>query len=126
MALPQWLDQVPNVEFTEEKRLLEELMQWGTDMGWTPVDTDGLDFSERAQTDIALQKDDRKLRIAVLRKSRSSEGAIRIQAVPAFREAILTWRQRAKRWQIELGGVPLDRNWDQTAFKWLVERLFAA
>jgi hypothetical protein len=126
MATPKWLDDVPNVDFTQEKRLLNEFVQWGAELGWNPVDSIGMDFNARAQTDLALGKDDRRLRVAVLQKSRSAQGSVRIQSVPEFREANLVWDSRQKQWHIELGGVPLDRAWDKAAFEWLVARLFAA
>jgi hypothetical protein len=45
MATPTWLDEVPNVDFTHEKRLLEDLVEWGRGLGWNPVETKGIDFS---------------------------------------------------------------------------------
>ena len=127
MATPTWLDEVPNVDFTHEKRLLEDLVEWGRGLGWNPVETKGIDFSARAQTDLALGKGDRRLRVAVLQKSRSSQGSVRMQSIPEFREAVLVWGGgRQKQWHIELGGVPLDRNWDRAAFEWLLGRLLAA
>lgn len=125
MALPSWLDQVPNIDFAREKQALLDILAWGQALGWARVDPQGLEFNARQETDLALEKDDRKLRVAVLSKSRSSLGMIRIQAIPTFRDALIVWQPRRHKWELELGGVPMDREWDENTFGWLLSRLFA-
>lgn len=126
MALPKWLDQVPNVDFAREKEALLDILAWATSLGWRRVDPSGLEFNARRESDVALENVDRKLRIAVQSKSSSKEGMIRIQAIPTFRDALIVWQPRRRKWEIELGGVPMDRTWDEESFSWLVSRLFAA
>jgi hypothetical protein len=126
MALPKWLDQVPNIDFSREKQVLEDIVDWSCSLGWTPVDPEGMEFSARSATDVALAKGEELIRIAVEPKSRTSQGSIRIQAVPFFRDAFLVWHPTRRKWQIELGSVPIDRTWDRSSFEWLMERLFAA
>lgn len=125
MALPNWLDQVPNVDFGREKQALLDILAWANTLGWNRVDPRGLEFTARKETDLALESGDKKLRIAVQPKSRSTLGMIRIQAIPTFRDALIVWQPRRHKWDIELGGVPLDRKWDEHAFNWLLSRLFA-
>lgn len=126
LPLPDWLDQVPNVDFTKEKASLAEMTVWAEAEGWRSIDPSGMAFSARQQTDLVLEKGADKLRVAVQPKSRSTEGAIRIQAIPTFREASIVWQPRRHKWVVELGGVPLDRAWEAKTFHWLVSRLFAA
>jgi hypothetical protein len=125
MALPHWLDEVPNIDFAREKQTLLDILAWGETLGWGRIDTQGLEFNARKGTDLALEKDGKKLRVAVQPKSRNTSGMIRIQAIPTFREAVIVWQPRNHRWEIELGGVPLDRTWDEGGFGWLLSRLFA-
>ena len=127
MALPNWLDQVPNVDFTQEKDALRDLLSWGEALGWHTSDPSGMEFNARQSADIVLEfRGDRKIRIAVQSKSKSSLGMIRIQAIPTFREASIIWLPRRHQWQIQLGGVPIDRPWAEDSLRWLFERLFAA
>ena len=125
MALPKWLDESHAVDFSHEKQALEEMITWGQALGWSPVDASGIDFSPRTKTDLALGNGEKRLRIGVQPKSRSTQGTIRIQSVPTFRDAFITWQPRRHKWQIELGGVPLDKKWERDSFEWLVTRLFA-
>ena len=122
MAVTHWMDEAPLVSYKEEKDALEKIEAWGQSARWKPADSKGLEFDSRQGADLVLRSGDRLLRIAVQPKGRSSEGLIRIQAVPTFREAFL---QRGNDWTLELGGVPLDRSWNQDMFLWLVDRLFA-
>lgn len=126
MALPNWLDQVSNISFEREKELLHKLIDWLIQLEWSQA-SGGMDFSERQQADLVFTKDqpERKIRVAVLPKSKSSQGALRIQAIPTFSEAEYRWRHSKRRWEIEIGGVPMDRYDDFESFEWLLERLFA-
>lgn len=125
MALPNWLEEVPNMNFDREKHLLLDIQQWAQLLGWTPAPTAGVDFSERQNTDVALQKQDQVLRIAVQPKSKESHGVVRLQAIPTFKDAEFVWKPRKRKWEIEIGAVPMDRYADLESFSWLLGRLFA-
>ncbi len=126
MALPDWLDQVPNLSFEREKALLNQILVWAHDLEWERADTAGMDFSERNPTDLVLSNGHEQwLRFAVLPKNRTSQGAIRIQAVPTFKEAEYRWKPQRRKWEVEIGGVPMDRFDDADSFRWLLGRLFA-
>jgi len=125
MALPNWLDQVPNLDFGREKQALLDILSWGQTRSWNRVDTRGMEFNARTETDVAMENGTKKLRIAVQPKARTTQGMIRIQAVPTFREALVVWRPNRRKWEVELGGVPLDRDWNEGTFEWLLSRLFA-
>jgi hypothetical protein len=102
MALPQWLDQNPKLSFEREKQLLLSIQQWATGLGWDPETSAELDFSARQKTDIAMKKGNQSFRVAVLPKSKESQGAIRLQGIPGFKEAEYIWKPRRKKW---------ERNW---------------
>ena len=126
MALPNWLDQVPNLSFEREKTLLTQIAAWAEALHWHQTPVAEMAFSEQQKTDMLLASDDfRKLRIAVLPKNRDSQGAIRIQAIPTITEAEYRWKTRKRKWEVEVGGVPMDRYNDEPTFKWLIGRLFA-
>lgn len=125
MALPKWLDSVPNMSFEREKQLLVQIQRFAGNLGWKDADTTGLAFSSRQETDVALQKGEQFLRLAVLPKSKENQGAVRLQAIPTFSEAEYVWKPRKGKWEIEIGSVPMDKFDDSESFSLLLRRLFS-
>ena len=117
-VIPKWLDTVPGVDFTPEKKLLEDLERWASSDGWTVSDGRSLPESLRQRTDVLLvhQKRDRQLRIAVLPKAKRSPGAVRIDA-SSLRVFELVYRPKEGQWRVETAAVPLcGRRSPTTAF----------
>ncbi len=125
MALPEWLDQTPNVNYELEKKLLLQVLSWAKRLGWVARSTDGMDFSSSHRADLVLSKNDQSLRIEVKSKGRATRGEVRIQAIPTFKDADYLWKPKKKKWEISIGGVAMAQYDDEKSFKWLVERLFA-
>src|SRR5205823_8976328 len=82
-VLPNWLDQVPGVDFTPEKELLRDLEQWAAKNGWEVSDGSDLPFELRQRADVLLSQptNERYMRIAVLPKAKRGSGVVRIDAV---------------------------------------------
>lgn len=125
MALPRWLDEGGNTGYEAEKALLEDLHAWGQELGWLPITEASSEDWAGPQADLILSKADQNLLFEVVQKGRTSDGYVKVRAVPTFRDAALVWIGKKERWTIELGGVPLDREWNSETFAWLVGRLFA-
>jgi len=47
VVLPNWLDQLPTVDFTPEKELLTELEKWAIENNWNVSDGSSLPFELR-------------------------------------------------------------------------------
>jgi hypothetical protein len=125
VVLPAWLDHAPTVDFTPEKNLLVQLERWAEAHGWTVSDGSGLSSELRQRTDVLIEHpaSDRRIRLAVLRKSRRGVSSIRVDA-SNLRTVELVFQRRQRRWRVFAGGVPIEddvvgRGWD-----WLVDILF--
>ena len=71
VVLPDWLDQVPGVDFAPEKKLLAHMEEWATQNGWDVSDGSNLlPLELRQRTDVLLSQAGQKrhLRIAVLHR----------------------------------------------------------
>jgi hypothetical protein len=129
-VLPDWIDQVPGVDFTPEKDLLRNLEQWAAENGWEVSDGSSLPSDLRHRTDVLLSRpgNGRHLRIAVLPKSRSSRGLVRIDATRdrpfSNRTFELVYQPRHNRWRVEAATIPLDDNIIEKGWDWLADLAF--
>ena len=107
-VLPQWIDQVPGVDFEPEKKLLADLEAWASENGWDVSDGSKLSSELRRRTDVLLEQPEKKrrLRIAVLDKTKRGPGVIRMDA-SNHRIFELVYQPKAMRWRVETGTVPL-------------------
>src|SRR5580692_8463197 len=102
VVLPGWLDQVPRIDFTPEKSILTKLETWAEEHGWTVTDGSGLPEALRDRTDVLFEHPDgeKRIRAAVLQKSRSNGGMIRLDS-SNFRTIELVYLSRKHRWRVE-------------------------
>jgi hypothetical protein len=123
VVLPGWLDQVPKIDFGAEKAMLTQLETWAQDNGWTVTDGADLPSGLRERTDVLLAHPDgeRRIRVAVLQKSRSSVGYIRLDA-SNLRTLELEYRR--KHWRVLAGAVPIEDDIASRGWNWLVSLLF--
>src|SRR5436305_1568882 len=104
LVLPEWLDQVPGIDFTPEKELLSDLEEWASRNGWEVSDGSSLPSELSRRTDVLLSqpRGERRLSIAVLPKTRRGPSIIRIDATShrpfSHRSFELVYQQRHKRW----------------------------
>lgn len=124
MALPNWLDQVPNLDFGKEKELLQQLLAWLEHEGWQRVNVNDLDQQDRQQTDLAFSRGGEHLRLAVMPKQRSSTASVRVQALPGYESALLVQRENSPDWGIEVGGLLIEDRLTEERFHWLLQRFF--
>ena len=125
VVLPEWLDQVPTVNFAPEKYLLTQIETWAETHGWMVSDGSQLPLELRQRTDVLLEQPDhdRRIRLAVLRKSRNGVGFIRVDS-SNLRTVELLYQHKQPQWRVEAGGVRveddlLNRGWD-----WLIRLMF--
>ena len=109
VVLPDWLDQVPTINFEPEKEMLTRIENWAQEKGWIVSDGQSLPRELRQRTDVLLEKPDldQRVRIAVLQKSKRGAGAIRLDA-STLRTLELVFQPKGKFWRVEIEGVPLD------------------
>src|SRR5580692_8082008 len=103
VVLPGWLDQVPRIDFTPEKSILTQLETWAEEHGWTVSDGGSLPEALRDRTDVLLEHPDgeKRIRVAVLQKSRSGMGLIRLDS-SIIRTVELAYIRKLKRWRVEV------------------------
>ena len=117
--LPQRLDENQGVDFTLEKALLVDFEDWAAVHGWSVSDGSQLPHELSQKTDVLLdQQQGKRVRIAVLPKSKGSPGTIRVDATPSFRSFELVYQPRKKRWRVEVAAVPViddiaQEGWDR-------------
>jgi len=103
VVLPEWLDQVPTVNFAPEKYLLTQIETWAETHGWMVSDGSQLPLELRQRTDVLLEQPDHDRRI---------------------RTVELLYQHKQPQWRVEAGGVRveddlLNRGWD-----WLIRLMF--
>jgi hypothetical protein len=125
VVLPNWLDQVQGVDFTPEKEMLSELEHWASADGWEVSDGRSLSFELRQRTDVLIDqpKSRRRLRVAVLSKSKGSPGAIRIDA-STHRIFELVYQPKNRRWRVETAAVPLSDDLQKEGWAWFTNLAF--
>ena len=125
MVQPAWLDQIQGVDFEPEKKMLGDIQRWATDNGWVASDGSKLQFGLAAHTDVLLEKshEDRRVRLAVLRKSNSGDGEIRLDS-SEFTTIELIYLPDTKRWRAEVGNVTLQKDFNYEDIPWLFGKLF--
>ena len=123
VVLPGWLDQVPEIDFTREKEMLTQLEAWAVQKGWAVTDGAGLPSGLRERTDVLLTHPDgeKRIRVAVLQKNRSSSGYIRLDA-SNLRTLELEFRR--KHWRVLAGAVPIEDDIVTRGWDWLVKLMF--
>jgi hypothetical protein len=125
LVLPNWLDQVPGIDFSPEKELLRDLETWAATNGWQISDGRELPHELRKRTDVLL--DDpvkhRRLRVAVLPKSSNNSGSIRLDA-SNLRTLELVYQPTKRRWRLEVGSVPLTDDILQQGWSWFTDLAF--
>ena len=124
-VMPAWLDQMPAIDYTPEKELLSELEAWAQVNGWSITDGSTLPLELRRRTDVLLERPDenRRIRLAILRKSRNNAGAVRVDA-SSLRTIVLEYESRRKRWRVEAAGVQVDEDLSARGWGWLIDLLF--
>lgn len=125
VVLPEWLDQVPTVDFAPEKDLLQQLETWAQANGWIVSDGSNLPLELRQRTDVLLEHPDhnQRLRLAVLRKSRNNVGVIRVDA-SNLRTIELLYQRKQPHWRVEAGGVRVEDDLLQRGWPWLIKLMF--
>jgi hypothetical protein len=130
LVLPEWLDQVPGVDFTPEKELLTHLEEWASQNDWEVSDGSSLLRELSRRTDLLLSQADqeRHMRVAVLPKERRGPGRIRIDAtsdrVFSHRIFDLVHVPKQGRWRVELATLPLIEDIRKEGWDRLVELAF--
>src|ERR1700722_3915433 len=119
VVLPGWLDQVPKIDFTPEKSILAQLERLAEASGWTVTDGRSLPEALRERTDVLFEHPDGEkiIRAAVLQKSRSGSGMIRLDS-SIFRTVELVYLRRKHRWRVEIGSVPIEEEDDVLSHGW--------
>ena len=114
VVAPGWLDQVPNLDFGHEKELLTAFETWAEANGWIVSDGESLPEELQKRTDVLLEypsddkrRDSKRLRLAVLRKSRSSGGVICVDA-SNLRTVELLFQRKMPHWRVEAAGVRVE------------------
>lgn len=127
VVIPTWLDQVPPLDFAPEKALLTQIETWAQANGWTVSDGSGLPLELRQRTDVLLEQVDKeqRVRLAVLQKSRSDIGVIRLDA-SNLRTVELVYRRRQKLWRVEAAGIPIEDDLLTRGLDWLFKLMFQA
>ena len=125
VVLPEWLDQVPAVNFAPEKELLTQFETWAQANGWIVSDGGNLPLELRRRTDVLLEQPnlDQRIRLAVLRKSRNGVGVIRVDA-SNLRTVELLYQRRQPHWRVEAGGVRVEDDLLKRGWAWLIKLLF--
>jgi hypothetical protein len=125
VVLPGWLDQVPTVDYSPEKDLLRELERWAQQNGWNVSDGSKLSIELRQRTDVLLERPsyDQRLRVAVLPKSRSGKGTIRVDA-SNLRTVELLYQRKQPHWRVEAGGVRVEDDLLRRGWDWLIKLMF--
>lgn len=129
-VLPDWMDEVEGVDFTPEKELLCELEQWAATRGWKVSDGSSLPTELRQRTDVLLSEDgqQRYLRIAVLPKTRTGPGVVRIDATShrpfSHRIFELVYQPKQRRWRVEAATIPLSDDIQRAGWDWLADLAF--
>jgi|GEM_PF-6097480 len=125
VVLPNWLDQLPTVDFTPEKELLTELEKWAIENNWNVSDGSSLPFELRQRTDVLLNKPqhEQTIRLAVLRKSRNGVGVIRVDS-SNLRTVELLYQRRQPHWRVEAGGVRVEDDLRNRGWSWLINLMF--
>jgi hypothetical protein len=125
VVIPAWLNQIPNVDFGPERQMLMQLETWATENNWTVSDGSSLPSEFRQRTDVLFERPEKEqsIRAAVLQKSRSSSGVIRLDS-STFRTLELVYRPRQKRWRVEAGSIPIEDDVSKRGWRWLTDLLF--
>ncbi|HLV81711.1 MAG TPA: hypothetical protein VKT32_15600 [Chthonomonadaceae bacterium] len=125
VVLPDWLDQVPSVDFAPEKDLLTRPETWAQENGWIVSDGSSLPSELRRRTDVLFQRTDREqaIRLAVLPKSRNGAGEIRLDA-SSLRTIELVYRRPQRQWRVAVSGVPIADDPSQVGWDGLVDLMF--
>ena len=124
-VLPEWIDQVRDVDFEPEKNLLTDMETWARNNGWEVNDGRSLSLELRRRTDILLVQPQRKrhLRIAVLPKTKKGPGVIRMDA-SNHRVFELIYQPRTRLWRVETAAVPLSEASEKVDWAWLFNLAF--
>lgn len=121
IVLPNWLDQSPKVNYTSEKDMLSQFQTWAEDNGWVVSDGSKLPIALRQRTDVLLEQPDQnqRIRLAVLRKSRSNVGRIRVDS-SNLRTVELIYQRKQPNWRVEAGGVRVEDDLINRGWAWLI------
>ena len=125
VVVPAWLDDVPKIDYTPEKQLLADFESWATANGWVVTDGSSLPIELRRRTDVVFEKPDtnQRLRLAVLRKSRSNAGSIRVDSSDLL-TVVLIYQRKRPHWGVEAGGIRFENDLEARGWDWLVNLLF--
>jgi len=125
VVLPEWIDQVPKVDYAPEKTLLTDLEMWAEQNGWTVNDGSKLPHELRQRTDVLLEmpNSNRRVRVAILRKSPHGVGVIRMDS-SNLRTIQLVYRRTQRQWRVEAGDIPIEDNLLERGWGWLLDLMF--
>lgn len=127
VVIPAWLDQIPQITFDNEKTLLSAIEQYAEADHWKVSDGSDLPLVLKQMTDVLLEdtKSDRRVRLAVLRKSSNNRGMIRVDA-SNLRTIELVYQGKEPIWRLEVAGIRVLDNFqmDKMGWKTLVKLLF--
>ena len=121
--IPQWLDNAPGVDYSEEKALLAAIETWADKDGWSVSDGSELTPELRVRTDVLLEKGQKQVRLSVYPRRKRGRGIVRIDA-SNLRTAELVFYREKKRWRTEFGSIPVEDDTMQRGFDWLFSVLF--
>lgn len=129
LVMPTWLDQVPHVDFSEEKRFLTQIQQRAKSEEWTASDGERLSDVLRARTDLLLRENgtDRTIRFAVLPKRKGRPGEL-VADFSNLVSAGFVQDPARSAWKLLISGVVVERDFlarmDESGWRWFVDLFF--
>jgi len=125
VVLPAWLDQAPKLSFEPEKELLTQIELWAAENGWIVSDGSSLPSPLRQRTDVLLEQPERqrRVRLAVLRKSRNGVGYIRMDSSDLLTVELL-YQRKQPHWRVEAGGGRVEDDLLKRGWTWLFKLIF--
>jgi hypothetical protein len=126
VVLPDWLDQIDGIDFSPEKDLLGRVQLWAEQHGWIANRGENLPAELRQRTDVLLEKPDenRRVRLAVLRKAGSGGGEVRVDSSDLITVELI-YQRGADRWLVEIGGARVEDDLYARGLNWLFTLIFA-